>query len=389
MRVCPGCGVIAPFSRTSCNVCQAAFAPQPLEVPGRVGTMLFACIHSADFACNACGQRSPLLTIDLSGQVECLRCGLVQAFDTVQWTDALGFAHGVADMTGPTQDPIAMRSRHAQLGLQFTSSTKTQNGLVMDARGTRKHTLATAVSPGHPLCTACKAPLDAQLDPSGQAHTRCPRCGDQASYSLPPNATTIYAPLRAVLANEQRTDKPVARTVAAAGGVESAACPQCGGALQAGAGAEILKCVYCNVTSRVPGRLARRQRSAGEPAKMAPIWILVDGPSPNRMNLARGKAEDADDDDDDDDLDDGAFGGVAGGMPFVVVPPGGAAPSWAHPNLHAPPPRRGPPIGLFIGIGVVLLLAVIGGGVGFWLVNADDEPPPAPAAPARPPPKKK
>jgi hypothetical protein len=394
VRVCPGCGIIAPFQRTSCNVCQAPFTP--LEAPGRVGPLLFACIHAADFACNACGQRSPLLTIDLSGQAECLRCGLVQAFDIVQWTDALDFAHGVADVSGPAQDPVAARSRHAQIGIQYTSSTKTQNSFIMDARGSRKHTLATTVSPGHPLCT-CKTPLEVVVDPGASvARTRCPRCNDEATYALPNAATSIYAPLRAVLANEQRTDKPVAKTVPSPGGIESAACPQCGGSLQAGAGAEIVKCVYCNVTARVPGRLARRQAlqaAKGDPPKMPPIWILVEGPSSNRKKLSRGKTEE-DDDDDDDELDEddapAPFVGQMGGQAFVVVPPGGAAPAWAQPSQP-----RGAPIGLIIGIAIagVVVIALIGGGVAFFLATADDEPPPkaapAPARPATPPPPRK
>jgi hypothetical protein len=340
--------------------------------------------------------RSPLLTIDLGGQVECLRCGLVQAFDVAQWTDALDFAHGVADVSGPNPEganpmafggSIAGRSRHAQIGITFTSSTKTQNGLIMDARGTRKHTLATTVSPGHPLCPTCKAPLEASVDPGGGAKTRCGRCGEEATYVMPPNAAAIYAPLRAVLANEQRTDKPVARTKAE-GGVENAMCPRCGGSLPAGAGVEIIKCPYCNVTARVPGRLARRQRTAGEPPKMVPSWIRVEGISSNRKKLLRGKSEDDDDDDDDDDL--GVPPAMMAGPGIVVVPPGASyggspvAPAWAHPNLQYAPPRSSSAVKtvIVVVVALVLLLAAGGAGVAFWLSSTDEPPPPAAPRPS-------
>ncbi len=106
MRICPGCGTIAPLSRTACGVCSTPFG-QGAVASGRLGPLLFACIHGADFTCKACGIRSPLGTIELEGQVECWGCGLTQAFDAVQWTDALGHAHDVADLAGPAPEPGA------------------------------------------------------------------------------------------------------------------------------------------------------------------------------------------------------------------------------------------------------------------------------------------
>ena len=135
VRICPGCGVVAPLARTSCKACSAPLPPQPLVAPGRVGPEVLVCLHEADFACKACGVRSPLATLDCEGQAECMGCGLRQDFDPAQWTDALGFAHGVADLSGPNLDPVSARSRHAKLGTEFTSSTKTQNTMIMDGQG--------------------------------------------------------------------------------------------------------------------------------------------------------------------------------------------------------------------------------------------------------------
>jgi hypothetical protein len=273
--------------------------------------------------------RSPLATLELDGQVECMRCGLAQAFDVVQWSDALGHAHDVVDLSGPHpegQNPIAGRSIagqsvHARIGTEFTSSTKTQSTMIIDGSGTRKHTLRTTVSPGHPLCRACRVPLVVMLEANGITRTHCPRCNDDATYALPANAASVCGALRGVIAGEQRTDRPVARTARGQGGVEAVVCPQCGAALPAGEG-ELVKCTFCSITARVPGKLARRQRR-GELPPVDPFWVLLDGLSPGRRKLLAGKREDDDDDDDDDeDIDD------EGAVPAV------GAPSWAHPNMQ-------------------------------------------------------
>ena len=377
MRVCPGCGIIAPFARPECGVCKTPFGPTPPVAAGRVGSVLFACIHGCEFKCTACGMPSPLASVELGGQVECMRCGLVQAFDVAQWTDALGHAHDVADLAGPNPEgqnpvpgrPITGKSVHGRIGTEFTSSTKTQNGMIMDARGTRHHTLKTTVSPGHPLCTACRVPLDVVLE-GASTRTRCPRCNDGATYGLPAGAGSTFAALRGVIAGEHRTDRPVARTTRGQSGALGVACPQCGAALAAGEG-EMVKCTYCGTVARVPGRLARRQ-IAGEPPKVDPFWVLLDGLSPGRKKLLRGKAED-DDDDDDDDL-------------HAPAPPNGL-PAWAHPH----PPQAGygaaqrprSIAGLVIGISVavVLLLGALGVGAALYL-QADDDAPPAKQVPA-------
>jgi hypothetical protein len=401
IRVCPGCGVIAPFGRTACGVCETPFGPAAPVAPGRVGSLLFACIHGCDFTCKACGIRSPLGTIELEGQVECWGCGLNQAFDAVQWTDALGHAHDVADLSGPNPEgqnpvpgrPIAGRSKHAAIGTQYTSSTKTQNSLIMDGNGTRTHSLRTTVSPGHPLCKTCRVPLEVSIEASGATRTRCPRCSDSATYTLPANAASTCGALRGIVAGEQRTDQPIARVTRGQGGVEAPGCPQCGAALAAGDG-DIVKCTFCSITARVPGKLARRQRK-GQAPKMEPFWVLLDGISPGRKKLLQGRDEDDDDDDDDDD--DQAFA-PSGFGPGGFGPPGyppqatPGVPAWAHPNLQrgvAPPKKSN--LGLIIGVCVVLLLLLIGGGVAglvFYNQLEDDDPPakttPKPTKPAKP-----
>ena len=383
IRVCPGCGIIAPFARAECGACKTPFGPTPPVAAGRVGSVLFACIHGCEFKCSACGMQSPLASVELGGQVECMRCGLVQSFDVAQWTDALGHAHDVADLSGPNPEgqnpipgrPLAGKSVHGRIGTEFTSSTKTQNGMIMDARGTRHHTLKTTVSPGHPLCPTCHVPLEVMLEAGGVTRTRCPQCNDGATYGLPATAGSTFSALRGVIASEQRTDRPVARTTRGQSGALGVACPQCGAALAAGEG-EMVRCTYCGTTARVPGRLARRQ-IAGEPAKVDPVWVLLDGLSPGRKKLLRGKSED----DDDDDEDDAAY------APQAQPPPNGV-PAWAYPNTaqagYGAPQRSRSIAGLVIGISVavVLLLGALGIGAALYL-QADDDAPPAKQTPAK------
>lgn len=411
VRICAGCGVIAPTQRTSCSVCNAPFPPQPLFGPGRAPTpssstaydrqppCVLVCVHLADFTCKACGIRSPLATVDAGGEAECMGCGLRQAFDVVQWTDALGFAHGVGDLSGHNTDPVAARSRHAKIGSEYTSSTKTQNAMIMDGSGTRNHSLKTSVSPGHPICKTCHVPLEIALE-GPTTKTRCPQCNDTAAYGLPNGAVAAYPALKGVIANEQRTDRPIAKLGRTQTGVESIVCPQCGAGINAGAGSELEKCTYCNLAVRIPGTLARQQRRGAVP-KMDPFWLLLEGPSIGRQRLTRGKPEDPDDDDDDDDdfasSPELPFSGQVGGQPFVVVPPGAQNPyaqgPYAHgqghfgsgpmmPMAHAPKKSGGAAVIILVLV-ALFLVAGVGGGVAFWMFSASDDPPAAPAKPAK------
>ena len=333
---------------------------------------MLVCVHAADFACKACGIRSPLATIDCEGQAECMGCGLRQAFDVVQWTEALVFAHGVGDLSGPNHDHVSARSRHAKLGTEFTSSTKTQNTMIMDGAGTRTHSLKTSVSPGHPVCKTCHVPLDVWRE-GPTTKTRCQRCNDVAAYVLPTNASRAYDRFVGILANEQRSDRPIAKLGRTQAGVESIVCPQCGAGLSAGGGTELAKCSYCNLAVRIPGTLARQQQRGALP-KMDPFWVLLDGPSLGRERLACGKSEDPNDGDDDDDDDDDDFASA----PYPVQA------GFGPPVVAAPSSGGGKTVAIIIGVVLLFVALAIGGGVIFWM-NMNEEPPPAPAAPAAPP----
>lgn len=326
--------------------------------------------------------RSPLGHVELSGQVECMRCGLRQAFDPAQWVHALVHAHDVVDLSsgnaGTLPPAIAQRSKHARIGIEYTSSTKTQATTIMDASGTRKHTLRTTVSPGHPLCVTCKVPLEIACEgapgaPNATVKTRCPRCQEVASYTYPATANPTganYPALRGAIAAEHRSDRPLAKMTRGQGGVEALACPQCGAALAAGAG-ELVKCAFCNLVAKVPGKLARHQRS-GEPDPITPFWVLFEGTSRGRRKLLLGKSEDNEDDDDD---------------VVVAAPAPGASPIYVHPGPHAAAAKASSTVKLIVGLSIAfaLIVVVVALGVTFYLMTGSDNAPvQAPAAPAPP-----
>src|SRR5262249_3847072 len=144
----------------------------------------------------------------------------------------------------------------------------------------------------HPLCKACRTPLAVAIDGRGNAETRCPSCGDRATYSSPAGLPSIYPAVRAVLASEQRTDRPTVKIATAQAGVEAVLCPQCGAGLQLEA-REMVTCQYCKTTARVPRRIVNRARGQDPPFES--FWILIDGPSPKRLSLVHGGARSEED----------------------------------------------------------------------------------------------
>jgi hypothetical protein len=319
LNVCPGCGVIAPVQRTSCILCNTPFGPAPLVAPGAVGNAVFARIHESDFECRGCGLRTPV-TLGFDAEVECHRCGLRQAFTPGQWEEALDTAHAVADLCGPNPEgrfpgmgpSVAAKNRAKSLGVEHTRTEAKQSTTTIDGNGTRSRTLRILVSPGHPLCNACHAPLGVRIDAAGKAETECARCGDHASYALPAGAAAKAPALRAVIGDEHRTDRPAAKVDNVdAAGVAALTCPSCGAGLPVQPGTDLVTCSFCHTTSRV----ARKgwARASGTAPPFEPFWVLLEGPS-KRRRVLQGELE-SDDGDDDGDEDE-----PESAPPPVIVP---------------------------------------------------------------------
>jgi hypothetical protein len=349
IRICGGCGTIAPVQRASCSICQRAFPPQPIVAAGGEGGAVWARIHEADFLCRGCGLRSPM-TLTFAAEAECHRCGLHQAFPAGQWDKALARAHGVADLAGPDPEgrfpgppPVGAHNPHRSVGLEHTYLEHTEQSTIIDGGGMRQLSLRIQASPGHPLCERCQAPLSTQLDGRGHAQTACPRCGDRAVYALPLGADAFPA-LRAVVGGEHRTDRPAVRLGAVDGsGVAAMSCPSCGAGLSVQPGEEMATCQFCKTTSRI-ARRAWAQAGAAPPFE--PFWVLFEGPSARRAALAAGKDGDDDDAEDDD-------------VPSIPSFPSGPA--------AMPPQARS---GMMLGVVMAaVIMAVTIGIVSYQLVN--------------------
>jgi len=280
--------------RSACLRCNTPFGATPLTASGRVGASIWVCITECDFQCRGCGLRSPLHGFDVDGEVECQRCGLNQAFDTSQWKETLEHVHAVGDLSGPNPEgrhpipgaSIAANNPHRNIGVEHTQSDHQQQTTIFDGSGMRQQTLRAAASPGHPLCQACRTPLDVQVDGRGGAESVCPRCGDRARYALPPGATALHPPLVAVIAEEHRLDRPAVRVASDGGGAVAIRCPSCGAALPLTSAHALATCAFCKAVARVPMRAWCRV--SGEKARFEPFWVLVAGPSPRRAELMRG-----------------------------------------------------------------------------------------------------
>ncbi len=207
------------------------------------------------------------MALSFGGEAECHRCGLAQAFAPGQWEAALETAHANADLCGPDPEgrfpgvgpSVAAKNRSKSLGLEHTQTESTQSTTIFEGGSMRRLTLRVSVSPGHPLCASCHAPLGVLLNGRGNAETLCPRCGDRAAYALPPGAAEKAPALRAVIGAEHRVAHPGGRPGASpddrpaakiergdAAGVAAIRCPSCGAALEVAPGADLATCQYCS-----------------------------------------------------------------------------------------------------------------------------------------------
>ncbi len=304
MRICHGCGAIAPTERSSCAICHRAFTSGELRAPIRQDRAYWAQIRT-ELTCRQCGKKSPIDEPDLDGTINCVHCSTLQAFDMDAWEEGFAHAQSVADLAGPSPEgrggasgvSIAGRNPFVAIGITNTSATLEMTGMSISGGVMRTRNLSMAVSPGHPLCQQCATPIDASVHGS-RVSTRCPGCGDTAAYEVPREAKGLCRGLLLTIADEHRVDRPEARMNATSAGMVIALhCPSCGGAIEAQQGEHFATCQFCKTSSRIPSRTLLSLKKHKDGA--TPWWALFHGPSPKRSELERGR-----DDDDDDDSDE-------------------------------------------------------------------------------------
>ncbi len=299
LRVCGGCGSIAPTRRRECQVCDAALDRYAHELRpergGELDDVYWVAIRS-EFQCRACGKLSPINHLELEGEATCLHCATNQAFDVGQWREALAHAHAVGDLSGP--DPEGRRA-HAllsiarinpmrELGVSETFSEHSQGGVSVEGAVTVTRSLRIRVSPGRPLDERGR-PLALRRRPDARGDVIiASSTSEQAEYALPHQAQQLAPGLRGVIAVDHRRDRPPVRVQLASSETPAALrCPSCGAPLDPPEGARIISCRYCSTTARIPERTLVQ---LGQRPRLELWWLAFRGPSPLRLRLEAGDA---------------------------------------------------------------------------------------------------
>jgi hypothetical protein len=276
MDLCASCGVVRIDGQAACAHCRAQHESQRLTTPRGEGSF-WVSVECA-FTCRMCAFSVPLNHLDMDGAVLCARCGLEQAFDVRAWVDALQYAHAVGELFGPPAEGID--AEVATIGVRRTSAEHTIAS---------QNALKVTVSPGHPLCPKCHGLADVALGEAGAATVACKACDATASYVLPAAAQRMMkSALRAVIADEHRSDRAAVRVKSTASAV-AIECPSCNAALPASSETKFIKCTYCNTTSRIPDH--QWFKISGKDPVFESIWLLFEGTSRLHKDFDRRKAK--------------------------------------------------------------------------------------------------
>lgn len=288
MDVCGSCGVVVPKRGLPCGVCGAS---SWVEAPARGGTLYFV-QATCQFQCRGCARLAPLDTVDVDGTVRCVLCGLKQAFDPGAWKEALAWAHGLGDLAGgeglhPSDTwAIGTDNPHADVGRTAATDVLTVGGTGSVGGVQVSRSLRMQAGPGHPLCLACKAPLDVSVEAEGRVRARCRECGAASVYEVPAAVLGACRGLRGVIAEVSRAELREAKTGA---GVSTLSCPGCGAPLPARGRGRVIECQFCHATCKLPAEDA----GTVEDAEPTPIWLVYGGASAARRALESGAGGEA------------------------------------------------------------------------------------------------
>jgi len=306
--ICAACG--AAFVGGACKRCGGTQStPAPIPTQGVAWAQIRLSIK-----CMTCQRASPLSRLDLDGRYYCYGCSRELFFDADLWKEdilfvgsALGDAYWAnlgtfppwppSDPTGDATDDLAehvgvddgaillaVLERCREMGTTSGGMTIEHGGMSMGSAGTRTRGIAVAISPGHPLCPQCKAPVDTSYPTDGVVVASCPRCHTSETYRAPPAAKGLCNELCGVISPEHVEGREAARLIAQPGSAALAvSCPKCGSGLQLAPGARVTNCPYCKTTSVIPDHIAAA--GAPPPATPDPFWLAFRAPSAVRTGL--------------------------------------------------------------------------------------------------------
>lgn len=270
--ICVGCGIVVDRSRSACATCGAAYPSPPLHAAPQPGGGYWVAVR-ATFTCSACRFDVPLNHFELGDGVVCTRCGVEQRFERSRWRDLVDLAHGVGDLWGDAE------GRFPDPEVRLTARPYADVGATTSWAGdeTRR------VSPGNPLCGACRAPRVVTARSDKTLEVACTRatCGQRARYEAP--ASVRSHRFAGVLADEHEAGRQEA-SVVEDGGVVVLRCPNCSAPLSGVKDEDgVTACAYCKVPCRITARTHARAGHKGTPVKT--WWLYFEGPSERRRKL--------------------------------------------------------------------------------------------------------
>ncbi len=303
ISLCPSCGAIAPSQRTTCAACNGSLASPLVAHDGADGFWVGV---ECGFTCSACGHFSPLNYLDNDGDVQCLRCGTEQRFDSDQWWEGFSLAHAVGDLAGPAPDgrfplpgapSIADENPYKPIGIDKTFADHQQRGMIIDGSGMRQHSLKVRSMPGHPLCEKCHQPRRVTARGGGELTLQCPACADTRTYVRPNGIPDSLRALSGVVAMDHEKGGRHADVQQDASGAVAIRCPNCSAPLDFDGKSTVIRCKFCEIAVRIPSHTLRGLGQ--ENPQQLRWWLYFTGPSEQRQALTKsaGKAPRAQDPD--------------------------------------------------------------------------------------------
>lgn len=285
IHICPGCGVTAPVRRGACALCKTRFPEQPLVAAGAVGGAVFARV-AASYLCRTCFGEAPApLTFEVS--VECPVCQQSSSFPADAWKPALELAHDIADLCGPAEEGRVPFSNRAGARANPFKDVGVEHAFADETFESEPSPLTVQVSPGHPVCSKCRAPFHVRVAEDGTAEATCLACGHRVRHSLPAHSERAAPMLRAVLDVRPHSDRPIVKLGRPDSlGAATFRCAECGAPVAVELGEDLALCRECHATSRVPSGVIPMPGVR----PFEPVWVLLDGPSKTRLELERSGA---------------------------------------------------------------------------------------------------
>lgn len=287
MRICRRCGVYAPPETATCDLCNASLRDAWRDV-ARVRFRL--AVARITRTCAACGVVTPVDGLPANGAVQCGGCGAEAVIPTPTWIRLLDRAHSVADLVGEDPEgfetstvaidqvnPFALEARRSA-GVRFAhGEAHAVEDLPADVQ--------MYVAPGVPIDGEAAEVLQFEVLGGGTLVTRS--AGGPAVYEVGAPFVPAYPALAGVIGQDHRTD-PRDPDVDVDADTGRWMCPACGGRLGSRDGTRYrVRCPTCGARAAVP----RSLRYAGvTDARPEPVWLVFDGPSPERRRLERDPA---------------------------------------------------------------------------------------------------